>query len=32
MMTPLGFGQFQKQIKPRPGNAGKQSADGESAD
>jgi hypothetical protein len=31
MMTPLGFGQFQKQIKARPGNAEKQSADGESA-
>jgi MFS family permease len=32
MMTPLGFGRFQKQIKARPDNAGKQSADGESAD
>jgi MFS family permease len=32
MMTPLGFGQFQKQTKARPGNAGKQSADGQSAD
>jgi len=32
MMTPLGFGQFLKQPKPLPANAGKQNADGESPD
>ena len=31
MMTPLGFGQFLRQLQARPNNAGKQSADGESA-
>ena len=32
MTTPLGFGQFLKQPKARPASAGKQSADGQSAD